>query len=38
MSIGDVGRVYQITSHYSPENRDESDAPDIHPFYAGLGA
>jgi hypothetical protein len=37
MSIGDVGSVYQNTPHYSPENRDESDIPDIQPFYAGLG-
>ena len=38
MSIGDVGSVYQNTSHYSSENRDESAIPDIQPFYAGLGA
>jgi len=38
MSIGEVGSVYQTTSHYSPENRDESAIPDIQPFYAGLGA
>jgi hypothetical protein len=38
MSIGDVGSVYQTISHYSPENRDEGNTPDIQPFYAGLVA